>query len=79
VVPFTNDQRVNAALVMRHRLGIALDPGRTRPANLVAAMAKAWRDGDIRAGLERFRPLVTESDGPRSAAAEIDDFCRASS
>ena len=79
VVPFTNDQRINAALVMRQGLGIALDPRRTRPANLVAAMAKAWRDTNIRARLERFRPLVTESDGPRSAAVEIDEFCRASS
>jgi UDP:flavonoid glycosyltransferase YjiC (YdhE family) len=72
VIPFTNDQRVNAALVMHHGLGLALDPKRTRPANFSAAITKAWHDVKIRARLEHFQLLVTEADGPGLAATEIE-------
>lgn len=71
VVPFTNDQRINAALVMRHRLGIALEPDGLRPEHLLAALLKVWRDADTAAALDRFQRLVTESDGPNEAASVI--------
>ena len=74
VVPFNNDQAINAWIIKRRRLGIPLSPSGLTPDRLRSAVMQVTQDSEIREGLRRFQPLVQNADGPGSAAREILSF-----
>jgi UDP:flavonoid glycosyltransferase YjiC (YdhE family) len=71
VVPFNAEQELNARLVARHRLGVALDLAKTAPSRLRAAVELVREVPELRAPLLRFQQLVRASDGPSTAAQVI--------
>jgi UDP:flavonoid glycosyltransferase YjiC (YdhE family) len=72
VVPFSNDQRINAWLVKRHRVGVALDVKVLQARQLRAAVEVVKGDPQIGAAVRRFRDLLRRrADAATAAAAEI--------
>jgi UDP:flavonoid glycosyltransferase YjiC (YdhE family) len=72
VVPFSNDQRINAWLVKRHRVGVALDVKVLQARQLRAAVEVVQGDPQIGAAVRRFRDLLRRrTDAATAAAAEI--------
>jgi MGT family glycosyltransferase len=71
VVPFNNDQKINAWLIKRRRLGIPLSPPGLTDQKLRATLEEVVYNAEIQAGLQRFQELVLESNGPKAAADAI--------
>ena len=74
VIPFNNDQKINAWLIKRRRLGIPLSPSGLTGNQVRLAVRKAIQDANIRQSLQRFKELLAGVDGPKSAADEIASF-----
>ena len=74
VVPFNNDQAINAWMIKRRRLGIPLSPSGLTGDQLRSAVMQAMQDSEIRESLRKFQFLVQNADGPGSAAREILSF-----
>lgn len=71
VVPFNNDQRINAWLVKKHKVGIPISSAGLTSQQVRRAMEELREDTEIRQNLEHFKHLVRKSDGPRAAADAI--------
>ena len=74
VVPENNDQRINAHLVKRHGLGMALVLEQTTGDVLRAAVELVVADAELRPRLLRFQELMSRARGPEAAADEIVGF-----
>ena len=75
VVPCNNDQRINAHLLKRHGLGLALELDKVTGPVLRAATELVVADTKLRPCLLRFQELTTRARGPEAAADEIVTFC----
>ncbi len=74
VIPFNNDQKINAWLIKKNKLGIPLSPSGLK-ANIVRMAAeKVIHDIEIQKNLQHFKSLLTSINGPKSAADEIISF-----
>lgn len=74
VVPFNNDQKINAWLIKRRRVGLPLSPEALTGKTLKMAVESVLEDVEMTESLERFRGLLSEVDGPQNAAREILSF-----
>jgi len=71
VVPYTNDQRINAHLVARRGVGLALALDKLTARQLRAAVELVAADAEMRPRLLHFQELMTSARGPEAAAREI--------
>jgi UDP:flavonoid glycosyltransferase YjiC (YdhE family) len=71
VVPFNNDQKNNAWLIKKNRVGIALDPAQLTGRKLRSAVEIVLQDVSIKENLQRFKTILSEIAGPENAAKEI--------
>lgn len=75
IVPFNNDQKINAWLIKRNRLGLPLSTEIT--GNQLRLAAKTViEDAKIREKLGEFRKLLSNVDGAQSATNEISSFLK---
>ena len=74
VVPFNTDQLINAHLVKKHQVGVAISPTGMNSDQLLQAMKKLEENTVYRKNVLRFKSLFTNWNGPQRAATEIVDF-----
>ena len=77
VIPFNNDQKINAWLVQKNKVGIPLSPSELTGDQVRLAVKKLVEDIDIQKNIQHFKNLLTRSNGPKSAADEIMSFLTA--
>ncbi|MFB2877368.1 glycosyltransferase [Floridanema aerugineum] len=71
VIPFNNDQNINAWLVKKNKLGIPLSPSELTGNQVKLAVKKLLDDADIQNKVQHFKQLLTNIDAPKSAADQI--------
>ena len=74
VIPFNNDQNINAWLIKRNKVGIPLSSSELTGDQVKLAVKKVVEDIDIQNHLQRFKNLLKKSNGPKTAADEIISF-----
>jgi len=74
VIPFNNDQTINAWLIKRHKVGIPLSTSELTGDRVKLAVNKAIADIDMQKNLQHFKEILTKTNGPKSAADEISTF-----
>jgi MGT family glycosyltransferase len=74
VVPYNNDQRINAWLIKRSGVGIPLSPNGLSGTKLKSAVETLLRDVTIEKNVQRFQEMLVKVDGPRNAAEKIVSF-----
>lgn len=74
VIPFNNDQTINAWLIKRHKVGIPLSTSELTGDQVKLAVNKALADIDMQKNLQHFKEILTKTNGPKSAADEIITF-----
>jgi MGT family glycosyltransferase len=74
VIPFNNDQTINAWLIKRHKVGIPLSTSELTGEGVKLAVNKAIADIDMQKNLQHFKEILTKTNGPKSAADEISTF-----
>lgn len=74
VIPFNNDQNINAWLVKKNKLGIPLSTSDLTGNQVKLAVKKVVEDIDIQNHLQHFKNLLKKSNGPKTAADEIMSF-----
>ncbi|MBW4606354.1 MAG: hypothetical protein KME22_03790 [Hassallia sp. WJT32-NPBG1] len=74
VIPFNNDQNINAWLVKKNKLGIPLSTSELTANQVKLAVKKVVEDIDIQNHLQNFKNLLKKSNGPKTAADEIMSF-----
>ena len=75
VIPFNNDQTINAWLIKRNKVGIPLSTSELTGAQVKLAVNKAIADIiDMQKNLQHFKEILTKTNGPKSAADEISTF-----
>ncbi len=70
-IPFNNDQKINAMLLQKHRLGAARNIAALNRVTLKMLLLSLRQNEEIRANLTRFKALLAQSDGPGNAARQI--------
>lgn len=74
VIPFNNDQKINAWLVKKNRVGFPCSPGAIKGKHIRAIIDNLIQDADIQKSLQKFKQLLSTTDGPKSAAEHIIRF-----
>lgn len=74
VIPFNNDQNINAWLIQKHKLGIPLSPSKLTGNQLKLAVKKVVEDIEIQKNLQQFQDLLAKTNAAKSAANEIISF-----
>ena len=74
VIPFNNDQNINAWLIKKHKLGIPLSPSELTGNQLKLAVKKVVEDIEIQKNLQQFQDLLAKTNAAKSAAKEIISF-----
>jgi MGT family glycosyltransferase len=74
VIPFNNDQTINAWLIKRHKVGIPLSTTELTGDRVKLAVNKAIADIDMQKNLQHFKDILTKTNGFKSAADEIITF-----
>ncbi|MCB0374397.1 MAG: hypothetical protein KDD04_00605 [Sinomicrobium sp.] len=74
VLPFNNDQRINAWLVKKNRVGFPCSPGAITGKHIRAMIDHLIQDADIQQNLQKFKQLLSTTDGPKSAAEHVMRF-----
>lgn len=74
VIPFNNDQTINAWLIKRNKVGIPLSLSELAGDQVKLAVKKVVEDIDIQNHLQRFKNLLKKSNSPKTAADEIMSF-----
>jgi MGT family glycosyltransferase len=74
VIPFNNDQTINAWLIKRNKVGIPLSTSELTGDQVKLAVNKAIADIDMKKNLQHFKERLTKTNGPKSAADEIQHF-----
>ena len=74
VIPFNNDQTINAWLIKRHKVGIPLSISELTGDQVKLAVNKAIADIDMQKNLQHFKEILTKTNGSKSAADEISTF-----
>lgn len=74
VIPFNNEQTINAWLIKRHKVGIPLSTSELTGDQVKLAVNKAIADIDMQKNLQHFKERLTKTNGPKSAADEIITF-----
>ncbi|MBW4599439.1 MAG: hypothetical protein KME29_07450 [Calothrix sp. FI2-JRJ7] len=74
VIPFNNDQTINAWLIKRHKLGIPLSLSELTANQVKLAVKKVVEDNDMQNYLQHFKNLLENSNAPKTAANEIMSF-----
>lgn len=74
VIPFNNDQTINAWLIKRNKVGIPLSLSELTPNQVKLAVKKVVEDNDMQNHLQHFKNLLENSNGPKTAANEIVSF-----
>jgi MGT family glycosyltransferase len=74
VIPFNNDQTINAWLIKRNKVGIPLSLSELTGDKVKLAVKTVVEDIDIQNHLQRFKNLLKKSNGPKTAADEIMSF-----
>ena len=72
VIPGNNEQRIDARLVARHGLGIALDAA--DPERLRRAVARVMGDPGYRERARCFAERMEGWSGPERAVAAVEEF-----
>jgi MGT family glycosyltransferase len=76
VIPFNNDQKINAWLIKRRHVGIPLSSAGLTGKVVKAAVQKVIADPEIRTSLNRFQGILARTNGPENAATEIMNFLK---
>jgi UDP:flavonoid glycosyltransferase YjiC (YdhE family) len=71
VIPFNNDQTINAWLIKRNKVGIPLSTSELTGEQVKLAVKKAIADIDMQKNLQHFKEILTKTNGPKYAADEI--------
>lgn len=74
VIPFNNDQTINAWLIKRNKVGIPLSLPELTANQVKLAVKKVVEDNDMQNHLQHFKNLLENSNGPKTAANEIMTF-----
>ncbi|MEO1373923.1 MAG: nucleotide disphospho-sugar-binding domain-containing protein [Cyanobacteria bacterium J06635_10] len=74
VIPFNNDQNINAWLIKKHKLGIPLSPSELTGNQLKLAVKKVVENIEIQKNLQHFQDLLAKTNAAKSAASEINSF-----
>jgi UDP:flavonoid glycosyltransferase YjiC (YdhE family) len=74
VIPFNNEQTIDAWLIKRHKVGISLSTSELTGDQVKLAVKKAIADIDRKKNLQHFKERLTKTNGPKSAADEIISF-----
>jgi UDP:flavonoid glycosyltransferase YjiC (YdhE family) len=74
VIPFNNNQTINAWLIKRHKVGIPLSTSELTGDQVKLAVNKAIADIDMQKNLQHFKEILTKTNGSKSAADEISTF-----
>ena len=74
VIPFNNDQNINAWLIKKNKVGIPLSLTELTGNQVKLAVKKVVEDIDIQNHLQRFKNLLKNINGPKTAADEIISF-----
>lgn len=71
VIPFNNDQKINAWLVMRNGVGKSFSPGGLTGKQMFAALNELRKDSTVHQRLALLAARIDESDAPDTAARHI--------
>jgi MGT family glycosyltransferase len=74
VIPFNNDQTINAWLIKRNKVGIPLSLSELTGDKVKLAVKTVAQDIDIQNHLRDFKNLLKKSNSPKTAADEIMSF-----
>lgn len=74
VLPFNNDQKINAWLVKRNKVGIAASPENLTGAHVHKLVDLLIHDKNLMEHLEYYQNLLRDPIGPKTAASEIISF-----
>ena len=71
VIPFNNEQTINAWLIKKHKLGIPLSPAELTGSQVKLAVQKLLDDVEIEESVQHFQYLLAKIDAPKCAADQI--------
>ena len=74
VIPFNNDQNINAWLIKKHKLGLPLSASELTGNQLKLAVKKVVENIEIQKNLQQFQDLLAKNNAAKSAAKEIISF-----
>lgn len=74
VIPTNNEQRINARLVAKHRVGVALDVASLSAERLRAAVGRVLGESSYRERTQSFQAVLAGWDGPALAVEAIEEF-----
>ncbi len=73
-IPFNNEQRINAWLIKKHRLGIPLSPVELTPPQIKETLERLLADAEIKKSVQQFRSSWDQDKAPKVAALRIANF-----
>jgi len=74
VIPFNNEQRINAWIVQKKGLGLALSPRELTPQKVKTALETLLADSEIRQNVQKFQQDWNQDQSPQVAALRIGKF-----